>query len=97
MRTVYLVCYDVADEKRLRRTYKKMRGFGEPVQYSVFRCELSPTEKQSLRETLWEILNWQHDRVMLIDLGPAGARGDDCIEFWGEPRVEIPPRAAVIV
>lgn len=97
MRSVFLVCYDVADDKRLRRTYKKMCGFGDPVQYSVFRCELSATERQVLKESLWEILNWNEDRVMLIDLGPAGARGDECIEFWGEPRVAIPDRAAVIV
>ena len=97
MRSVYLVCYDVADDKRLRRTYKKMCGFGDPVQYSVFRCELSPTEKQLMKEALWDILNWEQDRVMLVDLGPAGARGDDCIEFWGQPRVEIPDRTAVVV
>ncbi len=97
MRNVYLICYDVADAKRLRRTYKTMRGYGTPVQYSVFRCELSAVERQLLRESLWEILNWDHDRVMLIDLGPAGARGDECIEFWGDPRVEPPARRAVIV
>jgi len=97
MRSVYLVCYDVADDKRLRQTYRKMCGFGDPVQYSVFRCELSPTERQLLKEALWSILNWEHDRVMLIDLGPAGARGDRCIEFWGEPRVELPSRTAVII
>lgn len=50
MRNVYLVCYDVADDKRLRKTYKKMCGFGDPLQYSVFRCELSAVEKQLLRE-----------------------------------------------
>ena len=97
MRNVFLVCYDVADDKRLRKTYKKMRGFGDPLQYSVFRCELSPTEKQVMKEALWGILTWDKDRVMLIDLGPAGARGDECIEFWGEPRVELPRRVAVIV
>ena len=97
MRNVYLICYDVADPKRLRWTYKTMRGYGTPVQYSVFRCELSAVERQLLRESLWEILNWDHDRVMLIDLGPAGARGDECIEFWGDPRVEPPARRAVIV
>lgn len=43
------------------------------------------------------ILNWDHDRVMLVDLGPAGARGDECVEFWGDPRVEVPDRGAVIV
>jgi len=97
MRNVYLVCYDVADAKRLRRTYKKMRGFGDAVQYSVFRCELSLTEKQQLKEQLWEILNWDQDRVMLLDLGPAGARGDDCVEFWGQPRELVEDRSAVIV
>ena len=95
MRNVYLVCYDVADDKRLRKTYKKMCGFGDPLQYSVFRCELSPTEKQLLKEALWEILNWAEDRVMLLNLGPVGRRGDQCMEFWGEPRVER--RRAVIV
>ena len=97
MRNVYLVCYDVADAKRLRRTYKKMRGFGDSMQYSVFRCELSPTEKQRLKESLWEILNWDQDRVMLLDLGPVGARGDDCVEFWGQPRELAADRSAVIV
>jgi CRISPR-associated protein Cas2 len=97
MRSVYLVCYDVADDKRLRKTYKKMCGFGEPMQYSIFRCELSPVERQLMKEALWTILNWEHDRVMLVDLGPAGARGDDCVVFWGSPRMEIPKRTAVIV
>jgi CRISPR-associated protein Cas2 len=97
MRNVYLVCYDVANDKRLRKTYKKMCGFGEPMQYSIFRCELSPVERQLLKEALWEILNWEQDRVMLVNLGPAGARGDECVEFWGEPRMSIPPRTAVIV
>jgi len=97
MRRVYLVCYDVSDAKRLRRTHKKMCGFGDPVQYSIFRCELSPTEKQLMKEALWEILNFAHDRVMLVDLGPARRRGKRCVEFWGEPRTEPPERAAVIV
>jgi CRISPR-associated protein Cas2 len=52
MRNVYLVCYDVADDKRLRKTYKTMCGFGDPLQYSVFRCELSAVERQSLKESL---------------------------------------------
>ena len=97
MRTVYLVCYDVSDDKRLRRTHRKMCGFGDPVQYSVFRCELSPTERQLMKEALWDILNWNQDRVMLVDLGPAGSRGDECVEFWGEPRVPMQQRTAVVV
>ena len=97
MKTVYLVSYDVCEAKRLRLTYKKLCGFGTSLQYSVFRCELSPMQLQRLKQDLWEILNLEEDRVMLVDLGPAGARGDECVEFWGKNRMEIPSRRAVIV
>lgn len=97
MRNVYLVCYDVADSKRLQRTYRKMLGFGDPVQYSIFHCELSPTEKQLLRQALWDLLNWKEDRVMLIDLGPIGGFREDGIEYWGQPRAVPSRRQAVIV
>jgi len=97
MRNVYLVCYDVADEKRLRKAYKKMCGFGDPLQYSVFRCELSPTERQLLKEALWAILNWNQDRVLLVHLGPAGSRANQRLEFWGDPRTQTLNRAATIV
>ncbi len=97
MKSVYLVCYDVADPKRLRLTYKTLCGVGDPLQYSVFRCELSPLDRQMLKQDLWNILNFAHDRVMLVNLGPAGARGDECIEFWGEPRVKPADRTAIIV
>lgn len=97
MRNVYLLCYDVADDKRLRKTYKTMCGVGEPLQFSVFRCELSPVELQRLKATLWDLLNWAEDRVMLVNLGPAGASNENGIEFWGDPRVAPQVRAAVIV
>ena len=97
MRSVYLVAYDIADPKRLQKVYRKMCGHGDPLQYSVFRCELSPVERQLLEEELWPILNLKEDRVMLVDLGRVGARGSDCFEFWGAPRVMPLARGAVIV
>jgi CRISPR-associated protein Cas2 len=97
MKTVYLVSYDVCDAKRLRKTYTKLCGFGTPLQYSVFRCELSAMQLQALKGGLWEILNLAEDRVMVVDLGPAGSRGDECVEFWGTPRLAIPERTAVII
>ena len=45
----YLVCYDVRDEKRLRRAAKKLEGRGQRLQYSVFRCWLTATDLQQLR------------------------------------------------
>jgi CRISPR-associated protein Cas2 len=63
----WLVCYDVRDEKRLRRTAKHMEGYGERVQYSVFRCWLTPREAERLRWELTELLEAEDD-VLLIPL-----------------------------
>jgi CRISPR-associated protein Cas2 len=87
----------IADAKRLRLVYKTMCGHGDPLQYSVFRCELSDMELQKLKDVLWPIVNLEEDRVMIVDLGPAAGRGDECVEFWGAPRVEPPDRTAAIV
>ncbi len=69
MRNQYFVCYDVADPKRLARTYKKMQGYGEPVQYSIFMCELNDKEIIIMKKDLGEILNLAEDRLLLINMG----------------------------
>jgi CRISPR-associated protein Cas2 len=97
MHNIFLVCYDVSEPKRLRKVYQTMKGFGDPLQYSIFRCELSARQLQALREKLWELLNFAEDRLMIVDLGPAGNRGDHCMELWGQPRTEPANRRAVIV
>ena len=97
MRNVHLIAYDIASAKRLRLVHKTMCGHGEPLQYSVFRCELSDIELQKLKEILWPILNLAEDRVMIVDLGPSAGRGSECIEFWGSPRVEPADRMATII
>ena len=42
----WLVCYDVHDPKRMRKVAKLCEGYGERLQYSVFRLWLSPRELQ---------------------------------------------------
>ena len=96
MRHRFLVCYDVADPKRLARTYRKMNGFGEPAQYSVFICNLSPKERALLETALTEILNLKEDRVLIVDMGPSEGRGRESFTTLGNAR-ELPRRAAVII
>ena len=97
MRNVYLIAYDVAEPARWRQVYRIMCGAGDPLQYSVFRCELTAVELHQVQSQLWEELNLQEDRIMLVDLGPVDGRGDSCIEFWGTHRSEPPDRTATIV
>ena len=98
MRTRYIVSYDIADPQRLRRVHRTMRGYGDPLQYSVFRCDLSPSERIMLIEALTKIINHREDQVMLIDLGPADGRGRESIETLGRaPEADHADRITVIV
>ena len=89
MRNRYLVAYDVSNDKRLRRMYRRMLGFGDPLQYSVFTCDLSKTERIELLGTIRATIHEREDRVMIVDLGPAAGRAKDCVEWLGSaPRRE---------
>jgi CRISPR-associated protein Cas2 len=70
----WLVCYDVHDPDRLRRAAKHLEGYGERMQYSVFRCWLTPRDMQRLRWELTELLD-PSDDVLLIPLCPRCVEG----------------------
>ncbi len=69
MRRCYLVCYDIRDPKRLRRTHKLMKAYGEAWQYSVFYCTLKPIDRVRLENALREVVNLKVDQVLIVDLG----------------------------
>jgi CRISPR-associated protein Cas2 len=68
---LYIVTYDIGDQKRWRAVFKLMKGYGDWVQLSVFQCRLAPTRHAELLATLDQIIHHQDDHVILIDLGPA--------------------------
>jgi CRISPR-associated protein Cas2 len=83
----FLVAYDVCDPKRLRKTFKTMKDFGTPLQYSVFRCDLDRMERVRMIEKLHGVLELAEDRVMLADLGPADGRAVERVEWLGRSGV----------
>ncbi|HRI16316.1 MAG TPA: CRISPR-associated endonuclease Cas2 [Verrucomicrobiota bacterium] len=91
MRSTYLVCYDIADDKRLRKVFKTCRNYGEHLQYSIFECDLNPSEKVSLESDLKDILDHLKDQVLFVHLGPAESRGDRVITALGQPYVRFDP------
>ena len=97
MRNRYLVAYDIADSKRLRLVFKKMRGFGDPLQYSVFVCDLSDKERALMIGELKEIINHREDRICIADIGPVGGRGSDSMTFFGRPLTVLEDTEAVVV
>ena len=89
MRTTYLVCYDVRDDKRLRRVFKTCKNYGNHLQYSVFECDLNPAEKVQLEEELSQIIHHDEDQVLFVSLGPAEGRGDRVITALGQPYTRL--------
>ena len=69
MRHTYLVCYDIRDDKRLRKVFKTMRDFGDHLQYSVFECQFTPIDLARCRHVLGEIIHHGDDQVLFIDGG----------------------------
>ena len=68
---LYIVTYDIADDKRWRMVFKIMKGYGEWLQLSVFQCRLSPRRHDELIELLTGAINNRQDHVLLVDIGPA--------------------------
>jgi CRISPR-associated protein Cas2 len=96
MRQTYIVSYDVCDPKRLRKVFKTLRGWGDHLQLSVFRCELSHRELVELRSLLAAIINHAEDQVMFVDVGPVEGRGSTSIAAIGKAYMQ-PERLAVVV
>jgi CRISPR-associated protein Cas2 len=68
---LYLVTYDICDDKRWRRIFRLMKGFGDWLQLSVFQCRLSRRRHAELVALLDGILKHNEDAILVIDLGPA--------------------------
>lgn len=84
MRYTYIVSYDIADPKRLRRVFRACQDYGNHLQYSVFECDLSSTERVELETKLGSIIHHGEDQVLFISLGPAESRGDRAITALGQ-------------
>ena len=89
MRQTYLVCYDIADDKRLRKVFRTMRDYGDHLQYSVFECQLTAMDLVKCRAELGQIIHHEEDQVLFVSLGPAEGRGERVITALGKPYTNV--------
>lgn len=64
----FVISYDIADPKRLRKVAKTMEDFGARVQYSVFECHIDPADVDRLTRRLRTIIKMQEDSVRFYAL-----------------------------
>lgn len=96
MRLLYVVTYDICDPRRLRQVFRLMRGYGDHLQLSVFRCELSDRERVELMAKLTEVVKQDEDQVLLFPLGPASGMRESMVHHVGLPYVAIEHGAVVV-
>lgn len=84
-RHTYLVCYDIANDRRLKKVFKVCKNHGTHLQFSVFECDLNPRELVQLQRELRAVIKHDEDQVIFVSLGPAEGRGDRVITSLGLP------------
>lgn len=71
MEHLYFISYDIRDRRRWARVFRKMKGYGEWMQLSVFQCRLTKVRLLQLESDLHDIVKHDEDHVLVADLGPA--------------------------
>lgn len=68
MRLRWLVIYDIADPKRLRKVERVCLDHGVRLQESVFLCELDPAALAAMQERLADRIDADEDSVRYYPL-----------------------------
>jgi CRISPR-associated protein Cas2 len=67
-RTLYVIAYDISNDRRRTKVHKALCGFGRWTQYSLFECHLTEKELVALRGKLDPILEPGEDSVRFYPL-----------------------------
>lgn len=95
-RHTYLVCYDIANDRRLKKVFKMCKNHGTHLQFSVFECDLNPREFVQLQRELKTLIKQDEDQVLFVSLGPAEGRGDRVISSLGLPYSKFDAQCYVV-
>jgi CRISPR-associated protein Cas2 len=73
-RRFWVICYDIADKRRLRRVARAMERYGMRAQKSVFECWLNNAQLAVLKQEVQKLLNTKEDSFRCYSLCA------DCLE-----------------
>ncbi len=73
---LYLITYDIADDRRREDIATLLSGYGPRVQLSVFECEIrTRREASALRSALRNLIDPLEDQIRIYPLDERTARG----------------------
>jgi CRISPR-associated protein Cas2 len=65
---LYLVSYDIPDDRRRTRVHSALTGYGTWVQYSVFECFLDKKQLMKLEARLHKEIHHKEDAIRIYGL-----------------------------
>ncbi|NOZ67653.1 MAG: CRISPR-associated endonuclease Cas2 [Deferribacteres bacterium] len=68
MRTLYLIAYDITDDRRLNRVREFLKGYSTGGQKSVYECFLTAGELNHVKVVLERLINREVDRVHIFTM-----------------------------
>lgn len=69
-RTLTLIAYDIASNRKRAQALKAVRAFGVDGQKSVHECALTEAERRELKRRLKDIADPRTDRLLVMRLDP---------------------------
>jgi CRISPR-associated protein Cas2 len=66
--TLFIICYDIPDDRRRNRVAGLLEGYGDRVQKSVFECHLDRRREQLLRQSLQALVEPTEDKLRYYPL-----------------------------
>ncbi|MBM9521279.1 CRISPR-associated endonuclease Cas2 [Desulforhopalus vacuolatus] len=90
---MYLICFDISDDKRLRKVAREMENFGLRVQRSIFECHLDDDELMELQKRMARIIEADKDSIRYYSLCNKDIN-TICID--GPGKVSLDPRYTLI-
>ena len=69
-RTLFLVCYDIAEPRRQRQVRRYLQGYKVEGQKSVFECWMTAVEYVQVMKVLSGLINAEEDRIHVFQLDP---------------------------
>ena len=88
----YIFSYDIRDPKRWRRVHKIVNGYGERLQYSLFRCHLTRTQMEQARHELEKEMGEEDDLLVIRLSSRCEVMERSKENRWTEP----PPRFDIV-
>ncbi len=67
-RTLYLIAYDITDDKRLNRVREFLKGYSTGGQKSVYECFLTAGELNHVKVVLDRLIDGETDRVHIFTM-----------------------------